>query len=150
MDDRRRQNTYERPFKFRPACRDLFCSFSLALLLPLSAEAQPVLSVSPTSVSVQANAGTNAPSQTVRVKQRGKPTAQVVGCAGECELAQRIADERRERRYAYVDLHNVRAGGRAVSDLVPRPEHNGIGYHSQCAGELVACALAPPPPPLDR
>ena len=45
--------------------------FFAALLLPLSVGAQPVLSVSPTSVSVQANTGTNAPSQTVRVSNAG-------------------------------------------------------------------------------
>ena len=50
--------------------------FWAAILLPGSAAAQQ-LSVSPTSVSVQAPAGTNAPSQTVQVKKRGKPTAQV-------------------------------------------------------------------------
>ena len=52
--------------------------FCAAILLPGSAAAQQQpLSVSPTSVSVQATVGTNAPSQTVQVKKRGKPTAQV-------------------------------------------------------------------------
>ena len=46
--------------------------FSAALLVPLSARAQAVLSVSPTSVSVQANAGTNVASQTVRVSNAGR------------------------------------------------------------------------------
>jgi parallel beta-helix repeat protein len=45
--------------------------FFAAILLPLSLGAQPVLSVSPTSVSVQANVGTNAASQTVQVSNAG-------------------------------------------------------------------------------
>ena len=56
----------------RPAAFVLL--FFAGLLLPVSADAQQ-FSVSPTSVSVQANAGSNPPSQTVRVKQRGKSTA---------------------------------------------------------------------------
>jgi parallel beta-helix repeat protein len=43
-----------------------------ALILPRTASAQAVLSVSPTSVSVQANAGTNPSSQTVRITNAGK------------------------------------------------------------------------------
>jgi hypothetical protein len=50
-----------------------------ALLVPGVADAQQQpISVSPTSVSVQATVGTNAPSQILQVKKRGKPTAQVV------------------------------------------------------------------------
>ena len=52
----------------------VFCC--AAILLPGSAAAQQ-LSVSPTSVSVQATAGTNAPSRTLQVNKKGKPTAQV-------------------------------------------------------------------------
>ena len=47
----------------------MFC----ALLLPLRATADPALSVSPTSLSVQANAGTNAASKTVRVANTDNP-----------------------------------------------------------------------------
>ena len=72
--------------------------FFAGLLLPLSAERSGFPSARPPSACRRMWAPTR-PSQTVRVKQRGKPTAQVVGCAGKCELAQRIADERRERRY---------------------------------------------------
>ena len=46
--------------------------FSAAVLVPLSAEAQSKLSVSPTSVKAQTTAGTNAPSQTVRISNSGK------------------------------------------------------------------------------
>ena len=49
--------------------------FCAAILLPGSAAAQQ-LSVSPTSVSVQATAGTNAASRIVQVNKRGKPTVQ--------------------------------------------------------------------------
>src|SRR5262245_61524806 len=42
-----------------------------AILLPASAAAQAVLSVDPTSVNVQTNGGTNAPSQTVQVRKSG-------------------------------------------------------------------------------
>jgi parallel beta-helix repeat protein len=45
--------------------------FFVPILLPLPVGAQPVLSVNPTSVSVQTNAGTNAPSQTVQVSNAG-------------------------------------------------------------------------------
>jgi parallel beta-helix repeat protein len=45
--------------------------FVAVILLPLSVGAQPVLSVSPTSVSAQANVGANAPSQTVQVNNAG-------------------------------------------------------------------------------
>ena len=45
---------------------------SLRFSCRVSVEAQPVLSVSPTSVTVQANFGTNAPSQTVQVQGTGK------------------------------------------------------------------------------
>jgi parallel beta-helix repeat protein len=41
------------------------------ILLPASAAAQAVLSVTPTSISVQTNVGTNAPSQTVQVRKSG-------------------------------------------------------------------------------
>ena len=95
--------------------------FCAAILLPGSAAAQQQpLSVSPTSVSVQATVGTNAPSQTVQVKKRGKPTTQVSWSVVQqnATLAQRVADGRRERRHVDVDFHNVRAGGGAVSDLV--------------------------------
>ena len=54
----------------------LLLLLSAAILLPRSVGAQQ-LSVSPTSVSVQANVGSNAPSKTVQVKKRGKPTTQV-------------------------------------------------------------------------
>ena len=43
-----------------------------ALLLPSAADAQQVLSVTPTSVSVQTTFGTNAASQTVRVANSGR------------------------------------------------------------------------------
>ena len=59
------------------ACGSLvfFCA---AILLPgLAAAQQQPLSVSPTSVSVQATLGSNAPSQTVQLRKRGKPTTQV-------------------------------------------------------------------------
>jgi parallel beta-helix repeat protein len=46
--------------------------FVAATLLPLPAGAQAVLSVSPTSVTVQASAGTNAPSQPVQISNAGK------------------------------------------------------------------------------
>ena len=71
----------------------------------------------------------------------------MVGCA-ECELAQCIADYRRERRYTYVDFHNVRDGGRAVSDLVPRPERTGSAVTVNVQASLVAAALPQPPAPL--
>ena len=45
--------------------------FSATVLLPRPVEAQPVLSVSPTSVAVQANTGANATSQTVQVSNAG-------------------------------------------------------------------------------
>ena len=44
--------------------------FFAVLLLPQSVAAQ-VLSVTPTSVSVQASAGSNAPSQTVQIRNAG-------------------------------------------------------------------------------
>ena len=45
--------------------------FVAAILLPQSVAAQATLSVVPTSVSVQTNVGTNAPSQTVQVRKSG-------------------------------------------------------------------------------
>ena len=52
--------------------------FCAAILLPGSAAAQQQpISVSPTSVSVQATVGTDAPSQFLQVKKRGKATTQV-------------------------------------------------------------------------
>jgi parallel beta-helix repeat protein len=53
------------------AARFLMPCFAL-LLLSSSVEAQQVLSVTPTSVSAQATAGTNAASQTVRVANSGR------------------------------------------------------------------------------
>src|SRR5262245_2171105 len=48
-----------------------FVLFGIAILLPRPVAAQATLSVTPTSVSVQTNVGTNAPSQTVQVKKTG-------------------------------------------------------------------------------
>ena len=124
--------------------------FFAALLLPLSVGAQPVLSVSPTSVSVQANTGTNAPSQTVRVSNAGNRALKMVGCGGQCELGPRIAQQRREQRYTHVDLRHVRTAGGTVSDLVPHSEHDGIGYHGQCAGEHRRLRRAPAARSADR
>src|SRR5687768_12290583 len=45
--------------------------FVAATFLPLSASAQPVLSVSPLSVTTEASAGLNAPSRTVQVSNTG-------------------------------------------------------------------------------
>jgi parallel beta-helix repeat protein len=45
--------------------------FVIAILLPQSVAAQATLSVVPTSVNVQTNVGTNAPSQTVQVRKTG-------------------------------------------------------------------------------
>jgi hypothetical protein len=56
--------------RFARSARFLLLFFA-AILLPLSVGAEPVLSVSPTTVSVQASAGANAPSQTVRVSNAG-------------------------------------------------------------------------------
>ena len=50
----------------------LFLLFSAVILLPVSVEAQAKLSVTPTLLKVQTNAGTNAPSQTVRISNAGK------------------------------------------------------------------------------
>jgi len=49
----------------------LFLLFVVAVLLPQSVAAQATLSVVPTSVNVQANVGTNAPSQTVQIRKTG-------------------------------------------------------------------------------
>src|SRR5262245_18427901 len=54
----------------RIMCARFVVLFFAAILLPASIGAQ-TLSVTPTSVSVQANAGTNAPSQTVQVRKTG-------------------------------------------------------------------------------
>ena len=45
--------------------------FFAATFLPLSASAQPVLSVNPLSVTTEASAGLNAPSRTVQVSNTG-------------------------------------------------------------------------------
>jgi parallel beta-helix repeat protein len=52
--------------------RLLLLLFVAALLVPVAAAAQAVLSVSPTSVSAQATQGTDAASQTVRVSNSGR------------------------------------------------------------------------------
>jgi len=52
----------------------LLLLFVFAILLPQSVAAQPTLSVVPTSVSVQTNVSTNAPSQTVQVRKTGAGT----------------------------------------------------------------------------
>ena len=94
--------------------------FCAAILLPGSAAAQQ-LSVSPTSVSVQATVGHQQRTIPDRASQETGKTDDsnlVVGCGRECELAGGVADGRHERRHVDVDFHNVRAGGGDVSDLV--------------------------------
>jgi parallel beta-helix repeat protein len=55
----------------RSAKFGLFVFFVAALILPVSADAQPVLSVSPTSFDLKANVGANVPTQTVQVRNAG-------------------------------------------------------------------------------
>ena len=125
--------------------------FFAGLLLPVSADAQQ-FSVSPTSVSVQANAGTNPPSQTVRVKQRGKSTAWSVVQANASWLSVSPTSGVNDGTLTLTFTTSALAAGQyQTSFRVQSSTGSAITVNVQ-ASLVAAAAPSPPSPPaaLDR
>ena len=99
----------------------LLLLFVAAILLPLSAKAQTI-SVTPNSVDVQTNVGSNASSQILQVRNRapGPPSDRCAPGRGVAGVADRIADERREQQFADPDVPDVGVGGAVSNRTQPR------------------------------
>ena len=119
-----------------------------ATLLPQSLRAQSVLSVSPTAVSVQVNAGANAPAQTVRISNAGNRSLKwsvVQTSSGWLSVSPTTGVNNGTLTLTFR-TSGLPAGQHQTSFRVESTTGSSIGVSVQAT--IVASALPPPPSQL--
>ena len=106
---------------------------SVTVNVQLAVPSTPVLTVTPTSFSLQTSVGTNVSARTVQVSNSGGGDAAVVRGGVDRDLAERIADERDRGRHDHADLSDGCVDGWKLYGFVYGPERHAIGHRQRAA-----------------
>ena len=117
--------------------------FVAALILPLSVSAQAVLSVTPASLSIQANVGQNVPSQTVNIDNDGNQALKWSIASPTTWISVSPTSGVQRGTVTVSFSSNLPAGNHSGSFTVTTPE-SAVTVPVQLT---IGSASAPPPPP---